>query len=108
MAVRPSEVSAWTWDLRTGQTRRYVRAGRAPVAFSRDGLRIAWGSSKRQHVGDGMYDAPDGSVWIENLSTEELRKLQGHTMGGWIGRFSRTGKWLATGGGDAESILWDV
>ena len=55
-----------------------------------------------------MYDAPDGSVWIENLSTEELRKLQGHTMGGWIGRFSRTGKWLATGGGDAESILWDV
>jgi RNA polymerase sigma factor (sigma-70 family) len=56
----------------------------------------------------GTEEPENAAVVVEIASGQEIRRFAGHKSGVAAAAFSPDGKLLATGGGDANVLLWDL
>jgi WD40 repeat protein/serine/threonine protein kinase len=93
----PSQVTVR--DARTGTVKVVMKGNESPVlgvAFSKDGTRIAAGSSNNRAT---VWDAETGTVLVE---------LKGHTGNVLSVAFIPDGKRVVTGSGDKTVRVWDA
>jgi WD40 repeat protein len=93
----PTEVKVR--DARTGTVKVVMKGTKSPVlgvALSKDGTRIAAGSSNNRAT---IWDAETGAVLVE---------LKGHTGNVLSVAFSPDGKRVITGSGDKTVRVWDA
>jgi RNA polymerase sigma factor (sigma-70 family) len=88
------------WDLHSGREIPLPRAGQEgnALTFSPDSRLLAWGSvngENRIHI-------------VEIASRQEVLHFEGHHSGILRLAFSPTGQLLASGGGDATVLIWDL
>lgn len=89
------------WDVATRERVATIRGdaagvARAPfVTFSPDGTRLAWSEGAKVFVRN-------------NVRGEIVLALSGHQAQVRVGRFSRDGRHLATGGDDRMVCVWDL
>ena len=95
--------TARVWNAETGKPLLVLDLGikvRA-LAFSPDGETLAVGSG----TGLSLYDFKG---WVKDGEMRELAQLAGHTGAIISANFSPSGRYLASGGADKQSRVWDV
>jgi RNA polymerase sigma factor (sigma-70 family) len=88
------------WDVATGNEQPLPPALRRSfgLAFSPDSKLLLVGTEEPENA----------AVVVEIASGQEVRRFVEHMSGVSAGAFSPDGKLLATGGGDANVVLWDL
>jgi WD40 repeat protein len=88
------------WDVATGNEQPLPPALRRcfGLAFSPDSKLLLVGTEEPENA----------AVVVEIASGQEVRRFAGRMSGVSAGAFSPDGKLLATGGGDANVVLWDL
>jgi WD40 repeat protein len=97
---------ARVWDA---QTRRLIRTfpvgvGTAPNQSDQRGI---WGAAYRSD-GQQLAFTVGNSVEIWNIDGTPVITLTGHTGPVYSVAYSSDGKWLASGGGDANTLIWNT
>jgi hypothetical protein len=88
------------WDVATGTERALPGAIQRcfGLAFSADNKLLLLGTEEPENA----------AIVVEVASGQEIRRFRGHMSSVATGAFSPDGKLLATGGGDANVVLWDL